>query len=177
MMHLSNGEGLRHAAVDGTDVLVMPYFGSELEFVAFAPSTDNFAEFRSSLNVAQMQALLAQAQVATVNLGFPKMEVAFTLPLKEELIEAGMVSAFTDADADFSRLASNDTWLGEAFHQTKVILDEEGTEAAAATAFVGVDESAGPEPIDVTIDRAFVFLIRDVETGAILFLGQYVGPS
>jgi len=177
MMHLSNGEGLRYADVDGTEVLVMPYFGNELEYVVFAPPTESFSEFRSNLGVTQMQSLLSEAASVAVNLGFPKMEVAFTLPLKEELIQAGMASAFTDGAADFSRLASNDTWLGAAFHQTKVILDEEGTEAAAATAFVGVDESAGPEPIDVTIDRAFVFLIRDVETGAILFLGHYLGPS
>jgi len=177
MMHLAADQGLRHASVDGTDVLVMPYFGNELEFVALAPATDKFSEFRSSLDRAQLQSLLSQTQAAAVNLGFPKMEVEFTLPLKEELLEAGMTSAFVSGEADFSRLANNDIWITDAFHQTKVILDEEGTEAAAATAFVGVDESAGPEPIVVTIDRAFVFLIRDVETEAILFLGQYVGPS
>lgn len=176
-MHLLAGEGFEYGDVDGTDVLVMPYFGNELEFVALAPPRGEFEAFRSSLTEANVGALLEGAEFAALNLGFPKMEVSFTLPLKKELIEAGMVSAFDSGLADFSALASNPLWIDAAFHQTKVILDEEGTEAAAATAFVARDESAGPTPIDVTIDRAFVFFIRDVQTGAILFLGQYVGPS
>jgi serpin B len=177
MMHIQGGEGFRYAELDGTQVLAMPYFGSELEFVALVPPTGTFATFRDGLNAQSVQTLLSDLPSAALNLAFPKMDVAYTLPLKIELIAAGMTSAFKGGVADFSQLATNQLWIGEAFHQAKIILDEEGTEAAAATAFVGVDESVGPTPIDVTIDRAFVFFIRDVQTGALLFLGHYLGPS
>lgn len=68
-------------------------------------------------------------------------------------------------------------WLDAAYHQTKIILNEEGTEAAAATAFVGGDGSAPPEPVIVTFNRPFVFFIRDIETQAVLFVGHYVDPE
>ncbi len=70
-----------------------------------------------------------------------------------------------------------DIRLDEAFHQTKLIRDEQGTEAAAATAFVGVDESAPPEPIVVTFDHPFVFMIRAIETQAVLFVGHYANSE
>lgn len=177
MMQATGGESYRYAEVEGVEVLSMPYFGHELEYVALMPPSGEFDSFRASLSEETVETLSADLQQATLNLKFPKIEVAYTMPLKAELISAGMIDAFEDGAADFSPLAQDHLWLGDAFHQTKVILDEEGTEAAAATAFIGVDESAGPEPIELTIDRAFVFFIRDIETGAVLFLGHYVGPE
>lgn len=177
MMQAEGGEGYRYAEVGGVQVLAMPYFGNELEYVALVPPSGEFDSFRASLNAETVEQLSAELQRAPLNLKFPKIEVAYTMPLKAELVSAGMIDAFEDGAADFSPLAQDPLWIGEAFHQTKVILDEEGTEAAAATAFIGVDVSLGPEPIEVTIERAFVFFIRDIETGAVLFLGHYIGPE
>ncbi len=177
MMHAMGGEGYRYANVDGTDVLSIPYFGMELELVVISPASGQFESFRKGLDEETVASLTGDLQSEVINLGFPKMEVAYSMPLKTELIQAGMVDAFDRDSADFSSLASNKTWIAEAFHQTKVIIDEEGTEAAAATAFVGNLDSEGPTPIDVTINRPFVFFIRDIETGAVLFLGHYLGPT
>jgi serpin B len=79
--------------------------------------------------------------------------------------------------ADFSPMgAAPNVRLDNAFHDAAISLDEEGTEAAAATAFTGIDTSAPPPPIPVVFDRPFVFFIRDVQTNALLFVGHYANP-
>jgi serpin B len=110
-----------------------------------------------------------------IELSLPKFEVSGDIPLAKELQAAGMVDAFDAERADFTPIRP-DVYLSNAFHQAKLILDEEGTEAAAATAFVGVFTSVPPEPIAVNIDRPFLFMVRD-ETGAPLFIGQLGTPE
>jgi len=91
-----------------------------------------------------------------------------------------MPDAFSGS-ADFSGMTSNkDLFIGDVIHKAFVSVDETGTEAAAATAVVMVTSAPGPkpkEPVTVTIDRPFIFLIRDIETGAILFIGRVVNPN
>ena len=67
-------------------------------------------------------------------------------------------------------------YVRAALHQAVVSVDEEGTEAAAATAVVMTTESAEPERVSVTVDRPFIFLIRDRATGTVLFLGRVMQP-
>ena len=98
------------------------------------------------------------------------------LPLTQRLIELGMTRAFQPGAADFSALSDTPIVISDAFHKAVIAIDEEGTVAAAATAFVGVTTSEPPEPIVVTFDHPFVFFIRDVETNALLFLGHYAQP-
>jgi serpin B len=89
----------------------------------------------------------------------------------------GMPDAFTGA-ADFSgMIGSRDLFIAEVIHKAFVSVDEAGTEAAAATAVVMKKMAMPEEPVEVTVDRPFVFLIRDVETGAVLFVGRVVDPS
>lgn len=177
MMHAEEGQGYRYADVDGVEVLSIPYFGKELEMVAMLPASGTFESFRNTLTAQTVHDLTSALADEVINLGFPMMDVSSTLPLKAELQSAGMQAAFDADKADFSPLASDDLWIGDAFHQAKIIVDEEGTEAAAATAFVGVGVSQGPPPIDLTVDRPFVFFIRDIETSAPLFVGHYIGPD
>lgn len=99
----------------------------------------------------------------------------------------GMSNAFDDEASDFSGMDGQSCiggddpclYIEDVIHKAFVLVDEEGTEAAAATAVImGVPESAGPppEPIRVTVDRPFVFLIRDRGTDAILFVGRVMDP-
>jgi serpin B len=87
-----------------------------------------------------------------------------------------MPVAFSPA-ADFSGMTGNrDLAITDILHKAFIAVDEAGTEAAAATAVI-VGESSAPEsPVDVTLDRPFIFLIRDIETGTILFVGRVVNP-
>ncbi len=88
-----------------------------------------------------------------------------------------MPTAFTDR-ADFSVISPREQLLlQEALHQAFISVDEKGTEAAAATGFFGSATSGPTKVIDLTVDRPFIFLIRDDDTGAILFLGRVLDPN
>ena len=91
----------------------------------------------------------------------------------------GMSDAF-DKEADFAGMTdSAKLRISNIVHEAFVSVDEEGTEAAAATGMWAIPEDYRPplEPITITLDRPFIFLIRDEPTGAILFLGRVMDPS
>ena len=118
-----------------------------------------------------------------VALAMPRFGIDTRAGLKAVLSGLGMVDAFDVDAADFDGITSEDPSLhvGFVIHQANVDVNEVGTEAAAATA-VGMDTGGctGSEPskvIELRLDRPFLFAIRDVETGAVLFLGRVVDPS
>jgi len=99
-----------------------------------------------------------------------------TIPLKDQLSALGMPDAFVFGLADFSGMdGTRQLLIGNVLHQAFVEVDEYGTEAAAATAVVMDLGSAQLKHLEV--DRPFVFLIRDIQTGAILFLGRVIDPT
>ncbi|HEY8239003.1 MAG TPA: serpin family protein, partial [Candidatus Limnocylindrales bacterium] len=86
--------------------------------------------------------------------------------------------AFDAGRADFTGITPvDDLCISAVIHQANIDLDEEGTEAAAATGVIAGVTSMPPEPVPMTVDRPFLFALRDVETGAILFLGRVVEPA
>lgn len=108
----------------------------------------------------------------------PKFEFDSKLGLESTLDEMGMPDAFSSEEADFSGIDGTEKlFITDVVHQAFVSVDEAGTEAAAATGVVVGITSAPSAPVEVTVDRPFVFLIRDVETGAILFVGRVVNPN
>jgi len=118
---------------------------------------------------------LAPRQVA---LTMPKFSYDSSFKLNETLRALGMADAFKPGVADFSGMdGTHDLFIGAVVHKAFVAVDEAGTEAAAATAVIMRLESAPAQPVQVTVDRPFVFLIRDLETGAILFVGRVVNPG
>jgi serpin B len=72
---------------------------------------------------------------------------------------------------------SRNLYIGEVVHKAFVAVDESGTEAAAATAVIMLESAAPMTDVEVTVDRPFIFMIRDVPTGALLFVGRVVDPS
>ena len=128
--------------------------------------------------------ILAEVNEGYVALEMPKFEFDADFLLGDTLSNMGMASAFDPAAADFSGMdgrscrAGDDgcLYVREAVHKAFVSVDEAGTEAAAATAVVMAIESAGPRPVSVTVDRPFVFLIRDRTTETILFIGRVLAP-
>ena len=117
----------------------------------------------------------------------PKFQMESTFSLSNTLMAMGMPDAFDDGAANFSGMdglscrAKGDICLliSDVLHQAFVSVDEAGTEAAAATAVIVATTRAVVvelEPIEVVVDRPFVFLIRDRGTGAILFLGRVFEP-
>jgi serpin B len=105
------------------------------------------------------------------------------LPATETLRAMGMSTPFDVEAAQFPKLRqklSSNVFIADVFHQASVAIDEKGTEASAATAIVGNGQlsipEAPPPPKIVTVDRPFLFMIRDNPTGSVLFVGQVVAP-
>jgi serpin B len=93
-----------------------------------------------------------------------------------------MPSAFDPDEADFSGIADLEKtderlFIHDVYHDAAITVDEEGTEAAAATAVVIGDESAPADPFEMVVDRPFLFAIRDRPTGSVLFLGRVVDAA
>ena len=166
-----------YAEGDNYQVVELPYDGHELSMVIMLPDDGHLAEFEASLDYQQVRDIIAHLEVPRVDLAMPKFEFESSFSLAEALSTMGMSDAFSSG-ADFSGMTGNrDLFIGDVVHKAFVSVDEEGTEAAAATAVVMPTSAPPSEPVVVTIDRPFIFLIRDIETGAILFVGRVVNPK
>jgi serpin B len=107
----------------------------------------------------------------------PKFKYESKFELKDTLSQMGMPEAFDPDLADFTGMtALRELVIDEAYHQGFISVDEKGTEAAAATAVVITLTGAGT-PLNITIDRPFIYLIRDMQTDAILFMGRVMNPE
>jgi len=158
--------------------LELPYVGNQLSMVVFLPKeVDGLAEFEKSLTVQNLPQWLPQLQRHEVMVTLPKFKITADFMLKDVLSTMGMPLAFSDA-ADFSGMSEEKALtLSAVIHKAYVDVNEEGTEAAAATgAIVGLT-SVGPPPAVFRADHPFVFLIRDTSSGSILFLGRLAQPQ
>jgi serpin B len=107
----------------------------------------------------------------------PKFKIESEFSLKDALSDLGMPVAFTD-QADFSGMdGKRDLFIKDVVHKSFVDVDEAGTEAAAATGVIVAVTSMPAEIKEMKIDHPFIFLIRDIQTGAILFTGRVMNPA
>jgi serpin B len=170
-------ESFGHAESDDYQAVELPYDGTELSMVILLPGSGEFNAFESSLNSQKLDEILGELEYKQVDLTMPKFEFESSFALKDTLSEMGMPVAFS-GDADFSGMTGNrELSITAVVHKAFVSVDEAGTEAAAATAVIVGETSAPAEPIEVRIDRPFIFLIRDIETGSILFVGRVLNPA
>jgi len=158
-------------------VVEMPYDGRELSMLILLPRSGEFEAFESSLDYRLIEVITKGLEYRRVSLTMPKFEFDSEFSLKETLSAMGMPIAFS-GDADFSGITGNrELWIADVIHKAFISLDEEGTEAAAATAVVMPRLSISEEPVEFNVDRPFIFLIRDIETGTILFIGRVLKPN
>lgn len=175
MMTQTNSFG--YATGDGYQAVELLYDGSELSMIILLPNSGQFESFQNSLNAALVDHIVSDLQSRQVSLTMPKFEFESEVSLADTLAAMGMPMAFSD-EADFSGMTGNrELTIRDVLHKAFVSVDEAGTEAAAATAVVVGLTSAPEQPVQVTVDRPFIFLIRDIETGTILFVGQVMNPS
>jgi len=156
---------------EGFDALALPYKGGAFRMLLVVPDGGRFVDVESRLSVGFLDGVRQALAPRFTALKMPRFKVETALPLKDSLETLGMVDAFSSA-ADFSGLTLQER-LRIAFvqHKAFVSVDEAGTEAGAATA-VGATPVSIPEPL--VVNRPFLFLIEDVETKAVLFLGRVV---
>jgi serine protease inhibitor len=166
---------------DDMQALVTYYVGKRLEMVVLLPkTTTGLAALESKLTPDNLTTWVARAQDRQVDFFLPKFKLESQFELNDALASMGMPNAFDARTADFSGISSEPgLFLSHVIHKAYVDVNEEGTEAAAATA-VGVAVPgciiAPPPPMTFRADHPFVFLIRDQATGAILFLGRVTDP-
>jgi serpin B len=162
---------------EGYQAVELLYDGDELSMVIMLPEDGQFEAFEEGLQADKVGDIIGGLQLAEVALTMPQFEFDSEFSLKDTLADMGMPIAFSDA-ADFSGMTgSPELFVSDVIHKAFVAVDEAGTEAAAATA-VTMELTAIPDPpVEVTLDRPFIFLIRDIETGAILFVGRVLNPG
>lgn len=170
--------GFRYAETDELQILRMPYQGEDLSMVILLPRKVNgLAALERTLSAQKVTALIGKLQQREVIVSVPKFKLTRSFGLGPTLRAMGMEDAFTGA-ADFSGMnGQKDLFISAVVHKAFVDVNEEGTEAAAATAVVMRTVSVRPRPPVFRADRPFLFIIRHEKTGAILFIGRLVDPN
>jgi serine protease inhibitor len=165
--------------------VVLPYQGSRIAMYLFLPARNSSLEkLHSSLSAARWDMWRKQFAETRGSVRLPRFKMSYSAWLRPALIKLGMERAFDPKRAEFGGIRNEppQVWIDQVLHRAIAEVNEEGTEAAAATMSVLMATSAlrpqRPEPsFQMIVDRPFLFLIRDETSGNILFLGSVVDPS
>ena len=176
MMSHDQAQSFRYVRGENYQAVEIPYTGNTTSMLVLMPDQGAFREVESKLSPESLDQVLGSLEYSSVALTFPKFEFEKEFSLANTLAEMGMPSAF-GGEADFSGITGGkDLYISDVFHKAFVAVDEEGTEAAAATAVVMAETAMPAEPVQMRVDRPFFFLIREHQTGTILFMGRMVSP-
>lgn len=161
-------------------VVQLPYKGDDLSMLVILPKSKEKTAMQQlvrDLSADKIKEWNKDLITQEVNLHLPKFKLKERYDMKDMLSDMGMPIAFNQDKATFKLFdQSLSTWIDEIYHQAVVIVDEKGTEAAAATGIVVSTESASAPPPVFKADHPFLFMIKDNRTDAILFLGQVNKP-
>jgi len=168
---------------DGLQALELPYQGDRLAMVVLLPkrnvppgAKDGLAAREASLSSEKVAEWIGKLRRRKVEVALPRFKTTAEFSLGDTLVAMGMTDAF--GRADFSGMTgTRDLFISAVIHKAFVDVNEEGTEAAAATAVVIRPLNGGGSPPAFRADHPFLFLIRDTKTGAILFLGRILDPT
>ncbi len=171
--------------VDGHQLLELRYKGDQMAMTLVLPKRGvALREVESKLSSEQLDQWISALKPQRVAVALPKFKLTPKDPvsLKDALKALGMSAAFDPGKADFSGIAEEASkeplFISDVVHKAMVVVDEKGTEAAAATAVIMATESAAmPPSISFQADRPFLFVIRDTTSGAVLFIGRVEDPS
>jgi serpin B len=178
MMESASYENLRYVSGDGYQAVALLYENTAMHMLIIVPDAGRFDEFEAGFDVDHLDAIINELSFSSVRVKMPKFQVEGSFGLADTLAEMGMPIAFAPDAADFSGMnGERDLFISDVVHKSFVKVDEQGTEAAAATAVIVAQSSAPTELIDLTIDRPFIFLIRDNPTNTTLFLGRLLQPQ
>lgn len=185
MMYLSGKEAMfNYADTDNLQILELPYEGEELSMLILLPKEDDLKAIEESLNSEKLAEWKSILRNEKVNVYLPKFKFETKYFMAQDLKSMGMSTAFElgvdyGGEADFSGMTGNKRLnIDEVIHQAFVEVNEEGTEAAAATAVGIATASISPQPIKIfKADHPFIFIIQDRDTDNILFVGRVSNPT
>ena len=167
-------------AYTGQDFILaeFPYGQGNYVMDVILPDPQNSLEdFSESFTESNFKSWISQLHEREIDLSFPRFKYGFKKKLKDILSDMGMAIAFTDA-ADFSNISDTyDLLINEVTHQAFIETNEEGTEAAAATVVEIGLTSIGDQPLVMKLDHPFIYLIREITTNSILFMGIVADPT
>ena len=171
---MTQTEYFDYASSGDWQAVSMAYAGGDASMLIILPV--NMDEFLEGFHSDMLATVHDRMSRVNVHLTMPKFEFTRSMSLSDILISMGMESAFT-GDANFRAITGGlDLYISEVVHKAYVKVDEEGTEAAAATA-VGMALTAMPDtPMEMNVNRPFVFIIEDTATGSIIFMGKIANP-
>jgi serpin B len=156
----------------------LPYLSRDFAMTLILPDRGSFINVEDLLTVDLLGSLQRNMVPERINLEMPKFDFESTINANDPLKALGMEEAFDPDLSDFKGMADvEDLHITDVLQKATITVDEEGTEAAAATAvIVGVESAPIGEPISLVIDRPFLFFIQHQPTGTILFMGRVVEP-
>jgi serpin B len=172
-----------YTETDDLQILELPYTGDDISMMIFLPRAGvELSDVTNSLNREDYTSWIDEMYKTKADIYLPKFNFETSYGLNKYLIELGMVDAFSAYNADFSGIDGRpDLYISSVLHKAFVEVNEEGTEAAAATAVImnlkAMDPSEPPERITFDCDHPFIFTIHHKETGTILFMGTVGNPS
>ena len=179
------GKDYSYRLGEGYTAVQLPYRGYGFDLLVVMPDEGTFETFEESLSGDRLRVITFDLGGGPVYLKMPRFKLEYSFSAKEGLERLGLGDAFDRNRADFGPIASSlfglpieELWVEDAVQKAFIEVNEEGSEAAAVTAsFVGGVTSAPPPPVEITIDRPFIFLLRHSETGAVLFMGRVLNPD
>jgi len=156
----------------------LPYAGRRLAMTVVLPDQMSLGQLGASIDGPRLRQILISTRPAQqLAIRLPRWKFLVRTPLKDQLAAMGMPIAFDPNRADFSKMTADEALsIAAVLHQAFIAVDEEGTEAAAATAAVMMTTSM-PQTTVFEVDRAFLFVIHDVETATPLFIGRVDDPT
>jgi serpin B len=162
----------------GLQVIELPYQGDELSMVVLLPhQTGGLSALEKQLSVDNLKQWTSKLAQPEVKISLPKFKLSAEFQLRDILTDLGMPLAFAPDKADFSGMdGQHDLYISAVVHKAYVDVNEEGTEAAAATGVVSRAMAMPANPVEFRADHPFLFLIRDQKTGCILFMGRVTDP-
>lgn len=182
MMTPFEGSGENSEEMTGTEgpgykAVELPYYGGEFAMLIVLPDHGNFASFEQGMDSLLIEGIVDNLASKEITLSMPKFEYESSYKMGEVLYDMGMTDAFNPDSADFSGIdgGNGDLYISRVIHKAVISVDEKGTEASAATAVV-ITYKGASEPMEVRINRPFIYFIRDTQTGAILFIGRLLTP-
>jgi serpin B len=179
MMH--RWDEFRYGEADNLQILELPYGDGSLSMVVLLPKEiDGMADLESKLTVQNLQKWLGVLSNRNMKVYLPKFKTTSRFELGDTLKSLGMNTAFDANTADFSGMTGGrDLFISAVIHKAFVDVNEEGTEAAAATAIIMAPTSAAPDPTEPPVfraDHSFIMMIRDNRNGSIMFMGRICNP-
>jgi len=175
MMHQT--EHLNYLDGDNFQAVELPYDGRELSMLIILPDAGKFGDIENALDAVQASNIIKKLVARQVALSMPSFKFESKFGLNKTLSTMGMPEAFS-SNADFSGMTGRkDLYISDVIHKAFIETDETGTEAAAATAVIMKATAMPLAPLALKIDRPFIFLIRDIKTGTVLFIGRVMNPK